>query len=94
MLLGRGGEAEGSSTQDPEAETEIDPLSDLLLMMVAGWPKLVVLRVAKCRREKTWDLAAALDSKPVLQAWHLPLSVSRPAGWPPAGGEEGSRTVS
>lgn len=94
MLLGRGGEAEGSSTQDPEAETEIDPLSDLLLMMVAGWPKLVVLRVARCRGEKTWDLAAALDSKPALQASHLPLSISRPAGWPLAGGEDGSRTVS
>lgn len=96
MLLAGGGvgEAGGSSTTDPKAETELDPVSDPLLMTAAGWPKLVVLRVARCRGEKTWDLAAALDSKPALQASHLPLSISRPAGWPLAGGEDGSRTVS
>lgn len=39
-----------------------------LLVSVDGWPKLVVLRVARWRGENTWALAAARDSKETLQA--------------------------
>lgn len=65
-----------------------------LLTSVVGWPKLVVLRVARCRGEKTWALAAARDSKETLQASQRPVRVSFGTGWPAIGDAGGSVTVS
>lgn len=47
---------------------------------VVGWPKLVVLSVARWRGEKTWALAAARDSKETLQASQRPVRVSLATG--------------
>lgn len=70
------------------------PVPEPLLRSAAGWPKLVVLSVARWRGEKTCARAAALDSNAALQASHRPRRVSRPAGCPTPGGCEGSTTVS
>lgn len=59
-----------------------------------GWPKLVVLRVARWRGEKTWALAAARDSKETPQALQWPVRLSLGAAWPATGDAGDSLTVS
>ena len=86
----------GDGVEDTAVTLELEPapVPEPLLRSAAGWPKLVVLSVARWRGEKTCARAAALDSNDALQASHRPRRVSRPAGWPTPGGCEGSTTVS
>jgi len=84
----------GCATCEPLPPPDPLALVPFLLTSVAGWPKLVVLSVARCRGEKTWVLAAARDSNDTLQASQWPVKLSLGTGWPATGDGAGSMTVS